>query len=95
MEAVLSYVKVLVILIGETEHISLRRHCLVESCIEYNNLRNICGNNALAGTESECMSVVVNGSKLTEFINLVNDFICNKNGLIKNISPLYDTVTNS
>ena len=95
MEAVLSYVELFIALVGETEHISLGGHCLVECRIEYNDLRNSLGNNALAGSESKRMSMVVNRSELTEFIDLINNLISNENGLIKNISALHDSVTYS
>ena len=95
METVLSYVELLIIIIGKTEHISLWRHCLVECCIEYNDLRNVCGDNALAGTECECVSVVVYGSELAELVYLVDDLVGNEHGLVEYVSALYYTVTNS
>ena len=78
MEAVLSYVVVLIVIVWKTEHESLRRHCLVESCIEYNYLRNICRDNTLAGTECECVSVVMYRSEFAELVYLVDNLVCNE-----------------
>ena len=55
VEAVLSYVELFIALVGETEHISLFGHCLVECCIEYNYLRTVCGDYLLAGSQSKCV----------------------------------------
>ena len=67
----------------------------MESCIEYNYLRNVCRDNLLAGSECESVSVVMNGSELTELIDLLDNFVCNEYGLIENVSTLYYTVTYS
>ena len=51
VEAVLSYVQLLIILVGKSEHISLFGHCLVECGIKYNYLRCAFGEYLLAGAE--------------------------------------------
>ena len=71
--------EILVIIVGETEHESLGGHCLMESCIKYNDLRNVFRNNLFAGSQSKSMSVVVYGSKFTELVDLVDDLISNEN----------------
>ena len=50
----------------------------MESCIEYNYLRNVCRDNALTSSQSKCVSVVVNRSEFTEIIDLVDNFVCNE-----------------
>ena len=79
MEAVLSYVILLVVLIGKTEHESLGGHCLVESSVEYYDLGNVCGDNAFAGSQRQSVSVVMYGSELTEIVDLVDNFISYEN----------------
>ena len=51
----------------------------MESCIKYNDLRNVFRNNLFAGSQSKSMSVVVYGSKFTELVDLVDDLISNEN----------------
>ncbi len=74
VEAVLSYVQLLVILIGEAEHISLGGHSGMECGVEHNSHRNI-GHNGLTSTQCQCCAVVVNGSKLCQSLYLVDDLI--------------------
>ena len=78
--------------IGKTEHESLGGHCLVECCIEYNYLRYVCGDNALACSESESVSMVVNGSKLAELVYLIDDLICYEYRFVENVCTLYYSV---
>ena len=67
----------------------------MECCIEYNYLGYVCGDNALAGSECQCVSVIVNGSKLAELVDLVDYFICNENRLVEYVCTLYYSVAYS
>ena len=93
MEAVLSYVQLFIALIGQTEHISLFGHCLMECSIENNYLRTGCGNDLLAGSESECVRVVMYGSKLGQTVDLVDNLVCNESCFAEYLSALYYSVT--
>ena len=84
-----------VIFIRDSVQIALRRHCLMESCIEYNYLRSCCRHYLLAGSECKSVCVVVNRSKITKLVNLVYDLICYKASLREYLCTLHDPVTNS
>ena len=95
VEAVLSYMKLFIALIGHTEHISLGGHCLVECRIEYNYLRSCLGNYLLAGSQSKSVCVVMYGSKVCKSVYLVDNLVCNDSGLGEYLCALHYSVTYS
>ena len=64
----------------------------MECCIEYNYLRTVCGDYLLAGSQSKCVGVVVNGSQLCQTVDLVDYLIGNESCLAEYLSALHDSV---
>ncbi len=95
MEAILSYVQILVAVIRQAEQISLSRHCGMEGCIKYNNLRCTLGEYLLAGSQCQCVRVVMYGCKLSKTVDLVNDLVSYHAGLLEYLSTLHYSVTDS
>ena len=95
MEAVLSYVELLIALIRHTEHISLGRHCLVERRIEYYYLRSCFGDNLLAGSQRKCVCVVMYGSKVCKTVYLIYNLVRYDCCLCEYLSALHYSVTYS
>ena len=93
VEAVLSYMQLLVALIGKTVHECLLRHCGVERGVEYNDLRSCCRDNLLAGSESECVGVVMYRCQFGQIVDLLDNFIGYQGGLAEYLSALYYSVT--
>lgn len=92
VEAVLPDAVVLVILVGQAEHICLFRHGLVEGSVEYDYLGHVGGHNLLACPQRQRMCVVMYGSQLLQIVDLLDDLISHQNRLVENLGALDDPV---
>ena len=78
VEAVAADAVLLIILVGESIHISIVGHCLVEACIEYGNLGNA-GHDLLAGLDARKVCGVVKRSEVNALLDSFLDLIIYKN----------------
>lgn len=92
VEAVLSYVQLLVALVGKTVHERLLRHGGMERGIEYDYLRSRSRNYLLACSQGERVGVVMYRCELCEVVYLLDNFVCNEGGLAEDLSALYYSV---
>ncbi len=93
VETVFSYMKFFVALIGHTEHICFFGHSLVKRRIEYNNLRNVIGNNLLACSQGESVRMIMYRGKFGKTVNLINNLIGYYGCLIEYFGALYYSVS--
>ena len=92
VEAVLSYVQLLVALVGKAVHERLLRHGGMERGIEYDYLRSRSRNYLLACSQGERVGVVMYRCELCEVVYLLDNFVCNEGGLAEDLSALYYSV---
>ncbi len=93
VEAVFSDVIFFVIIIRKSVHKRLFGHCLVESGIEHNYLRNVFGENLFASPQRKSVRVVMYRCKILKIVYLLNYLIGNKGSLVKNFRALNYSVT--
>jgi len=93
VEAILTNMELLVILIREAVHECLLRNGLVECGVKNNDLRHV-RQDLAASPQSQCMTVVMYRSQFAEFVDLFDDLIGNQSGLGEHFCTLYYTVTN-
>ena len=66
----------------------------MESSVEYNYLWCACWDNCLAGSQCKSVWVVMYRCKLRQCVDLVDNFVCYKAGLLEYLSTLNYSVTN-
>ena len=94
VEAVSSYFVLLIVLVRKTVKISLLRHCLMESGIEYSYHRYV-RHKLLASADTDQVCRVVKRCKIVALFDCLHSLICDHCGRSKLLTAVYDTVTNS
>ena len=96
VEAVAADVIFLIILIGDTEDISLIRHSLMEGSIKYSSHRNFSTENVAASLHGNSLRRIVERSEILEgYADIVDNFIGDQGGYLILLAAVENTVTDS
>ena len=93
VEAVAANLVLLVVLIGQREHICLGGHCRMEGVVENNDLRNILTKDLAAGTDALNVSAVVKGCKVAQALYAGDNVLINEHALLEQRTALDYAVT--
>ena len=92
VEAVTTYVILLVELVRYGIEVSVVRHCAVEGVVEHANLRCV-RHELVYSTESLEVSGVVNGSEVAQALDAILYALVHDDALLEEVATLHDTVT--
>lgn len=94
VEAVATYVILLVQLIRNGVEVSVVWHCAVEGVVEDADLRHV-GHELVHGTQTLEVTCVVNGSEVAEALDAVLYRLVHDDALLEEVATLHDTVSHS
>ena len=92
MEAVAAHGVLLVILIGDVEHVGLGGHGGVESGVEHHHLGDLLAEDLAAGADALAVGLVVKGGQGDKALNILNDLLVHQHGLVEDRAALHDAV---
>ena len=93
MEAIAADLVILIVLIGQSIHVSLGGHGLVEGGVEHGHLGHVLAHDGGAGVDAGDVGGVVERSQRDAVLQSLHDLVGDEDGLVESLTAVHHAVT--